>query len=176
MAKIKIYELAKELNVDNKVVIDMANKVGINVKSHLSAIEESEVDKIKSALEKKNNVKKEEKKFKQKNNELRSGPVIIRREVIVSDEDFNKKSNKNNEKSKNIGFNIQVKSKDYNIVYREKQTKPMSVNELFGIKPKKEEIKKNKVNVNEQSQVQEKVVKKENVVEPKVVLQNNVEM
>ena len=101
MAKIKIYELAKELNVDNKVVIDMANKVGINVKSHLSAIEESEVDKIKSALEKKNNVKKEEKKFKQKNNELRSGPVIIRREVIVSDEDFNKKSNKNNEKSKN---------------------------------------------------------------------------
>ncbi len=145
MAKIKIYELAKELNVDNKVVIDMANKVGINVKSHLSAIEESEVDKIKSALEKKNNVKKEEKKFKQKNNELRSGPVIIRREVIVSDEDFNKKSNKNNEKSKNIGFNIQVKSKDYNIVYREKQTKPMSVNELFGIKPKKEEIKKNKV-------------------------------
>ena len=176
MAKIKIYELAKELNVDNKVVIDMANKVGINVKSHLSAIEESEVDKIKFALEKKNNVKKEEKKFKQKNNELRSGPVIIRREVIVSDEDFNKKSNKNNEKSKNIGFNIQVKSKDYNIVYREKQTKPMSVNELFGIKPKKEEIKKNKVNVNEQSQVQEKVVKKENVVEPKVVLQNNVEM
>ena len=63
MAKIKIYELAKELNVDNKVVIDMANKVGINVKSHLSAIEESEVDKIKSALEKKNNVKKEEKNF-----------------------------------------------------------------------------------------------------------------
>ena len=52
MAKIKIYEIAKELNVDNKSIIDAANKIGLAVKSHLSAIEEDEAKKIRDTFTK----------------------------------------------------------------------------------------------------------------------------
>ena len=160
MAKIKIYEIAKELNVDNKSIIDAANKIGLAVKSHLSAIEEDEAKKIRDTFTPKAAVK-EEKKAKS-NNEIARGPVIIRREVIVNEE----KATPVKEKPKNnIGFNNACnRSNDYNIVYREKQAKPMSVNELFGIKPKKEEPKK---------VVTKEETKKVEDVEKKEIVQNN---
>ena len=161
MAKIKIYEIAKELNVDNKSIIDAANKIGLAVKSHLSAIEEDEAKKIRDTFTPKAAVK-EEKKVKSNNNEIARGPVIIRREVIVNEE----KATPVKEKPKNnIGFNsARNRSNDYNIVYREKQAKPMSVNELFGIKPKKEEPKK---------VVAKEEIKKVEDVEKKEIVQNN---
>lgn len=161
MAKIKIYEIAKELNVDNKSIIDAANKIGLAVKSHLSAIEEDEAKKIRDTFTPKAAVK-EEKKVKSNNNEIARGPVIIRREVIVNEE----KATPVKEKPKNnIGFNnARNRSSDYNIVYREKQAKPMSVNELFGIKPKKEEPKK---------VVTKEETKKVEDVEKKEIVQNN---
>ena len=161
MAKIKIYEIAKELNVDNKSIIDAANKIGLAVKSHLSAIEEDEAKKIRDTFTPKASVK-EEKKVKSNNNEIARGPVIIRREVIVNEE----KATPVKEKPKNnIGFNsARNRSNDYNIVYREKQAKPMSVNELFGIKPKKEELKK---------VVAKEETKKVEDVEKKEIVQNN---
>ena len=161
MAKIKIYEIAKELNVDNKSIIDAANKIGLAVKSHLSAIEEDEAKKIRDTFTPKADVK-EEKKVKSNNNEIARGPVIIRREVIVNEE----KATPLKEKPKNnIGFNnARNRSNDYNIVYREKQAKPMSVNELFGIKPKKEEPKK---------VVTKEETKKVEDVEKKEIVQNN---
>ena len=161
MAKIKIYEIATELNVDNKSIIDAANKIGLAVKSHLSAIEEDEAKKIRDTFTPKAAVK-EEKKVKSNNNEIARGPVIIRREVIVNEE----KATPVKEKPKNnIGFNnARNRSNDYNIVYREKQAKPMSVNELFGIKPKKEEPKK---------VVTKEETKKVEDVEKKEIVQNN---
>ncbi len=133
MGKIKIHELAKELKLENKEVIEIANKLGLKVRSHLNAIEEKDANRIRE------NVKGEEKK-----NEVKTtGQVIIRREVIVSDEEAEKEKKKIEEakkKTADLGFN-QKRNKDYNIVYREKPTKPMTVSELFGIKPKKEEKK-----------------------------------
>ena len=100
MAKIKIYEIAKELNVDNKSVIDVANKIGLSVKSHLSAIEEAEAKKIRDSFNKK--VSNKEEKVSKSNNEIARGPVIIRREVIVNEE----KTTPIKERPKNnIGFN-----------------------------------------------------------------------
>ena len=159
MAKIKIYEIAKELNVDNKEVIDVANKIGLAIKSHLSAVEEDEAKKIRDNFNKKVN-SKEEKKSKS-DSEIARGPVIIRREVIVKEE---KQAPVKEKPKNNIGFNTRNRSNDYNIVYREKQSKPMSVNELFGIKPKKEEPKK--------VVVKEKPKKAENT-EKKEAVQNN---
>ena len=66
-----------------------------------------------------------------------TGQVIIRREVIVeNDNDSIKNQTKSNREG--IGF-TQNRKKDYNIVYRERPSKPMTVSELFGIKPKKQE-------------------------------------
>ena len=153
MGKIKIHELAKELKLENKEVIEMANKLGLNVTSHLNAIEEKDADKIRNNLSKKD--KKEEVKT--------TGQVIIRREVIVSDDEEEKERKKQEEvrkKSADLGFNKR-RNKDYNIVYREKPVKPMTVNELFGIKPKKEEKKE-----------EEKVVENKEIKEEKVKIEN----
>mgnify|MGYP001093124044 CR=1 FL=1 len=50
--KIRIYELSKELNLDNKEVIDAATKLSISVKSHSSSISEDDSRKIKAILKK----------------------------------------------------------------------------------------------------------------------------
>ncbi len=151
MAKIKIHELAKELKLENKEVIEIANKLGLSVTSHLNAIEPKDADKIREK------VKGEDKKSEVKT----TGQVIIRREVIVSDEEEKEKKKKEESKRKteDLGF-TQKRNKDYNIVYREKPTKPMTVSELFGIKPKKEEKK-------QEVKKQEEVVIKEDKKEVK---------
>ena len=148
MSKIKIYEIAKELDVDNKDVINIAKKLGVKVASHLSSIDDADAKKIRDNFKKKEN-KKEKEDIKT------TGQVIIRRQVIVEEE---KKNNVIKEDQKaGIGFNTQRRNKDYNIVYRERPSKPMTVNELFGIKPK--EVKQEK---KEEPKIIEKPVVKEN--------------
>ena len=46
MDKIKIHELAKKLDKSSKEIIDVAEKLGIAIKSHLSQIEKSDANKI----------------------------------------------------------------------------------------------------------------------------------
>ncbi len=48
MGKMKVYELAKELGLDNTEMINKLSKMGIEVKSHLSALDESVVEKVKA--------------------------------------------------------------------------------------------------------------------------------
>ena len=152
MAKVKIHEIAKEMNLTSKEIIDKANELGIDVKSHLSSIEEEQAKVIKEKLRGNSNSGKktdkiddassDKKLIKEKKKE--ETPVIIRREVIVAEE--NKQEPTDNKKSgrDNIGFVERNKNKNYNIVYRNKQQKPMTVSELFGIKDKKKEEEEKK--------------------------------
>src|SRR4030043_1416666 len=50
MAKKRVHELAKELNMENKDLIARLEKIGITVKSHSSSLEDSEVEKIKEVM------------------------------------------------------------------------------------------------------------------------------
>ena len=50
MAKTRVYELAKQLNVTNKVLLEKLKEMDIAVKSHMSAIEEERVAAIKEAV------------------------------------------------------------------------------------------------------------------------------
>ena len=63
----------------------------------------------------------------------KSSPVIIRREVILSDDEEEKKEEKKDNRRKDVGF-VERKNKDFNIVYRNKPSKPMTFDELFGKK------------------------------------------
>ena len=45
--KIRIYELARELGVENEVVLDLANELKIGVKSHSSSIEDPMADRVR---------------------------------------------------------------------------------------------------------------------------------
>ena len=73
MGKLKVYELAKEMNLSNTEMLEKLNKMGIEAKSHLSTLEESDVSKIKGNVSKKS--VKEDKKQEQVH--------IIRRNVRV---------------------------------------------------------------------------------------------
>ena len=48
--KVRIYELSKDLGLDNKDVLDAAEKLSIAAKSHSSSISETEAGKIRSLL------------------------------------------------------------------------------------------------------------------------------
>jgi len=56
--KIRIYELSRDLNLDNKDILDAAQKLSISVKSHSSSISAEEAIKIKILLIKKIPIKK----------------------------------------------------------------------------------------------------------------------
>ena len=156
MGKIKIYEIAKKLDLTSKEALEMAQKLNIEVKSHMSSVEEEEAKKIENNLSKKTEQtskqqasKKEDKTAKQNVTPKKEekAPVIIRREVIINEEENKKHENKKqeNKKDNNVGFVERKQNKDFNIVYRNKPNKPKTVNELFGLnKPekKKEEPKK----------------------------------
>ena len=161
MSKIKIHEIAKKIGVISKEVIAKANEIGINVSSHLSSVEDDEAKKITEAFENKTEDKalseeKIQKTKKQDQSKDKIGkdpkkvdtPVIIRREVIINEndeKDINKK--KQEERSKNVGF-VERNRNDYNIVYRNKPNKPLTVNELFGIKDTKKEENNKEVRKN----------------------------
>ena len=50
MAKQKIHELAKELNKPSKDIVDYLVKNGVEVKSHMSSIEDAQIDMVKKAF------------------------------------------------------------------------------------------------------------------------------
>jgi len=50
--KIRIYELSRELNLDNKDLLSICEGLNIAVKSHSSTITESDVERIRMAAEK----------------------------------------------------------------------------------------------------------------------------
>ncbi|MDF5736860.1 MULTISPECIES: translation initiation factor IF-2 [unclassified Nostoc] len=50
--KVRIYELSKELNLDNKELLAICEQLSISVKSHSSTISESEAENIRAAAEK----------------------------------------------------------------------------------------------------------------------------
>ncbi len=51
MAKIRVYELAKELNISSKELITLLEEeFSVEVKNHMSAIEDEDADLIKELL------------------------------------------------------------------------------------------------------------------------------
>ena len=76
MKKMKVFELAKKLGISNSELIAKLKKMNVEVKSHLSVLEDSVVEK----MEKENKVKKDDKKTADnKTNQMH----IIRRNVKV---------------------------------------------------------------------------------------------
>jgi len=76
MAKIRVYELARELNMTNKVLIDKMSELDISVKSHMSSLEDETIAQVKGALLGKPADKVEETRIK-------STVIRRRRKVVV---------------------------------------------------------------------------------------------
>jgi len=50
MAKIRVYELARSLNITNKVLLEKMRNMGVSVKSHMGSVDDEIAEKIKSSL------------------------------------------------------------------------------------------------------------------------------
>ena len=50
MAKIRVYELARDLNMTNKILIDKIRDMEVTIKSHMSSLDQSTVEQIKANL------------------------------------------------------------------------------------------------------------------------------
>ena len=132
LGKIKIHEIAKKLNLTSKEVLDIANKLNIEAKSHLSGVEEDEAKRIEEAIAKKmtgskKSAENKENKKDSKKETKKETPVIIRREVIIAQDESEKNKEvvkKEEKRNSNIGFVERKANKDYNIVYRNKPNKP----------------------------------------------------
>lgn len=172
MGKIKVHELAKELGLTSKELIAKAEALGIEAKTHMSSLEDEDVERIRKESTSSKSVEKKTQE-KAKEEKKPAAPVIIRREVIIEDEadkQREKEQKQAEQKNKHVGFVERNKNADYNIVYRNKPTKPMTVSELFGIgkkeETKKEEVKKQEVSV---QKVEKTDVEKPVTEEPKKV-------
>ncbi len=92
MAKQRIYELAKQLGLDNKVLVDKAKELGFNIKNHMSSLSDTEVNELKNKVKPSTPAKShnDEKETEKKDNK------------INKDSEF--------ETKKNIGKNIEENS------------------------------------------------------------------
>ena len=87
LGKIKIHEIAKELGLESKEVVAKAQELGMEVKSHMSTVDDEQANKIRENYNKKEKkaTKQEESGKAKAKKEEKQTPVIIRREVIHSD-------------------------------------------------------------------------------------------
>ena len=95
MSKIRVYELAKELGMTSKELIEKAVDLNLNINSHMSSLDEEEAILIKELIEEENKKVKDLKKKNNKQNKTKEdkGENKIEKEEI---------KNTMNEKEKNI--------------------------------------------------------------------------
>ncbi|MEI7615173.1 MAG: translation initiation factor IF-2 N-terminal domain-containing protein, partial [Actinomycetota bacterium] len=105
MNSYRIYQIAKEINLTSKEVIDMCSALGIDAKSHSSAISDDDYKKIMSSLKAKKSSSQKEKSEIDKS--LETNPSKVTAEVKVSTKDAAAKI-KDSENSKKTSSEKQV--------------------------------------------------------------------
>jgi translation initiation factor IF-2 len=50
MAKLRVYELAKELDMPNKDLVDKISSLGIQIKGHMSSLDEEEAQLVRDTI------------------------------------------------------------------------------------------------------------------------------
>ena len=93
MAKIKIYELAKNLNKSSKDIINYLHEQGVDVKSHMSNIEDSAIELVNKRF----GGKEQQKPI---NNAMESDKRVSNRQVN-NNQNTNKQNNQGNNQNKN---------------------------------------------------------------------------
>ena len=123
MGKMKVHELAKELNMQSKELVDKLVELKYDVKSHLSVLEDEDVAKIKKQLKVKSSSENVD-KAQPKKDKKPIAPVIIRREVTRVAEAPEEKPVARNPRGEN----------DFGVVQRRTDT---SMNIMYRTPPRK---------------------------------------
>ncbi|MBR2290116.1 MAG: translation initiation factor IF-2 N-terminal domain-containing protein, partial [Clostridia bacterium] len=169
MGKMKVHELAKELGMQSRELVDKLNSLNYDIKSHLSTLEEAEVEKIKKQLKgganKASDANGEKSKGNLKKEKKPIAPVIIRREVTRIETVSEEKKSPGLQTNRDDGLGVVQRRTDatMNIKYR---TTPRKIGPIT---PKKEEpeVKKEVNNIVPQKQEVSRVETKEVVQDKK---------
>lgn len=108
MAKVRVYELAKDLNMTNRALLNKMKELKIEVKSHMSSLEDSAISAIKRSL-----LGKDKKK-----NDVKVKPSVIRRrrqrveETVVPEVEEELKKTVDSEKKSSVQEEITTTSSD----------------------------------------------------------------
>ena len=94
MSKMRIYELAKQIEKDNAEIVALLKEKGIDVKNHMSSIDDEAINIVKAAFGGKSEAKKEEPKKEAKKEEAK--PKKENKEASLKHD--NKAENKANDK------------------------------------------------------------------------------
>ena len=153
MGRMKVHELAKELNMQSKELVDKLVELKYDVKSHLSVLEDEDVTKIKKQLKgKAASGNAESDKAPAKKEKKPIAPVIIRREVTrVAEVPEEKPAQRNPRAGNDLGVVQRRTDTSMNIKYR---TPPRKIGTIT---PKKEEPVAPKTEL-----IEEKITKVEN--------------
>ena len=110
MNKPKIHELAKELNVQSKRLMEKLNEIGIYPKSHMTTLEDDELDKlykhigvVKRQKEDADTTRSDsESKADYADKAKKNAPRIIRKTEVIFHDDIPRMENKENKEKKNF--------------------------------------------------------------------------
>ena len=105
MAKMKVYELAKELDKQSKEILTFLGDKGVEVKSHMSTIEDDAVKMVKEAFGTRNTPEPEKKEA--------SGPEKAKAEMKGTD----MKDDKKQERPQSEGTKSEAPRKKKNIIF-----------------------------------------------------------
>ena len=159
MAKKRVHELAKEINVSNKEIKDFLNSIGVEVKSHMSSVPEDKIqaviDNFTQTSEKKSKSEKTPKKAKAKDKkaEKKEKPKKEAKTEKKKEKPEKKKETKKAEKPKKEAKKETKTKKEEG---KKAKSKPSSSDK----KSKKESVKKEEKS-KETKEKQEKPKKKE---------------
>ena len=168
MGKMKVHELAKELNMPSKDLVDKLIELNYDVKSHLSVLQDEDVEKIKKQL--KNDkikdapkvAKKVEEKATTKKEKKPIAPVIIRREVTrIETTSESKKETKVSGNRDELGVVQRRTDTSMNIKYR---TPPKKI---VPITPQKANVVENIPKISNENKIQNSLKTAEKTQESK---------
>ena len=176
MAKKRIYEVAKELDIENKIVVKKAQDLGFDVKSHMSSLDDKQVSKLVDSLKSTNTTPSTEKDSKNSSRKEKS-------KIKVSVGAIRRRDNKNehdnrhgNNKHRNNNFKKQQNNRRENEDKKTTSAKP-AARDLLNKFKKKQRAEASELNAQteasrrkwhqEQNPQRSKVKKVENTRKPK---------
>lgn len=123
MAKKRVYEIAKQLNISNRELIDMLKEIGIDVNNHMSSVDEKFIGQISDMVNgvKNGNTEKEAEKeasenvkaeAEKQNNDSKKAEQHKQQEYKKNNEQKNERDQKKSQNQRNDRPNQNMKSGD----------------------------------------------------------------
>lgn len=113
MAKKRIYEIAKELGISNKVVVDKAKDLGFDVKNHMSSLDDSQMNQLKGSFRNSAPAKKQEKSSK-KSSKIKISVSSIRKNEKNHENNNNQRRNNRRRNNNNRRSNDRNRGQNEN--------------------------------------------------------------